>query len=571
MRARPPLARTDILLRHIEAAPEMARLRELSEEFSMADPDTVAAILGEAARFAQGEMDPLNDVSDAQGCRMEDGRVIAAHGHACVYKAFVEGGWVGLDLKPEYGGQGLPLMVTNAAQEIFDRSGFGFGMLPVANRGAAKLIDAWADEALKAEWLEPITTGKWGATICISEADAGSDAPRMRTTGRKGENGDWRITGEKHWISYGDHNLTERIGHCMLARTEGAKGLSLFLVPNHIDGAPNGVVARRIEHKLGLHASPTCAMGFEDARGWLLGEEGRGLSQMFVMITSMRLAAGTQGTAMAACSSDIALQYAEDRRQGGSGDTPVAIAEHTDVQRQLMDMVAELETTRSLGLALSGHADLANHDPDDTARAESHRLLSWLLPIYKTIGGECGINVANQSIQVLGGAGYTREWPVEQCLRDCRVLTIFEGTTGIQGLDLLHRRLWRDKGAGLETFSRLFRAVIPDLPEDLAVHANASLDLLESAARQLGGMAKTPRQAEAGATAFLELAGLAARGWSATRLVSITGQDAASRRLRAAGRYWLSGLSTKAQYAYDQAIVGDVALSGFSDIRIGDT
>lgn len=571
MRARPSLARTDLLLKHIESAPEMRRLRDLSDDFSVADKDTVAAILGEAARFAKAELDPLNDIADAQGCRIEDGCVRMPHGFRDVYSEFVKGGWVGLDLPGENGGQGLPLMLAGAVQEIIDRSCLAFDMLPVGNRGAARLIEAWADDDLKAEWLGPITTGEWAATICISEAEAGSDVPRIKTTARRDQNNDWCISGEKMWISYGDHDLTDRIGHCVLARTQSARGLSLFLVPNHLDGEPNGVTARRLEDKMGLHASPTCALGFEDAQGWLLGEEGRGLAQMFVMIRSMRLSVGIQGVGLAAAASDIALQYAEERRQGGDADAPVAIAEHADVQLQLLDMIAQLETVRGLGLALAGHVDLARLEPDENVRTESEGLLNWLLPIFKTLGGECGFEVSSQALQVLGGAGYTREWPVEQYLRDARVLTIFEGATGIQALDLLHRRLWRDEGQGLKQFAAVFKRDIKRLSPAQAAVASESLALLEDAAVNLMNASKAPRDGEAGATAFLQLAGLAATAWSATRLLLIEGKDPAARRLRAAGRHWLFTLQPKARLVHAKAVAGADIIAGFDDIRACQT
>ncbi|MDP1632702.1 MAG: acyl-CoA dehydrogenase family protein [Caulobacter sp.] len=558
------------ILAQVEAAPGIGRLRALSTAHAQADAATVEAVLREAARFCADHLAPLNAEGDRLGCTIQGGRVQVPPGYGEAWRAYVDAGWPTLDHPEAIGGQALPLFLAASVQQLVDSSCAAFGMLPVLQRSAARLIAAHGSEALKTEWLPALVSGEWAASICISEADAGSDVSRLRTTATPLDGDVWSITGEKMWISFGDHRLTPRIGHCLLARSP--RGLSLFLTPDTVpdaDGAmrPNNIVVRRVEEKMGLHGSPTCALGFEGARGWLIGDEGRGLQQLFVMITNMRLSAGVQGLGLAAAALDVARAYAAERRQGGPPSAPaVPIQDHADVQRMLLGMTARVETLRGLGLAIAVQADLAADEPDAAARAEASALVQWLLPIFKTIGGEAGFDVASQAIQVLGGAGYTREWPVEQMLRDARIATIYEGTTGMQSIDLLHRRLWRSEGEGLAVFLRMARADMTAAADDVRLPAAACLDRLEAAARDLTARQASPREAEAGATAFLHLAGLAATGWIAARLTTLGDESATWRRLAAAGRYWLSDLPDRAALAHADAVRGAGALELFEQL-----
>ena len=555
------------ILAQIEAAPGIARLRALSAAHAQADAATVEAVMRQAARFCADHLVPVNALGDRQGCLLVNGRVQVPAGYPEAWRAYVGAGWPTLDHPEEIGGQGLPLFLAASVQQLVDSSCAAFGMLPVLQRSAARLIATHGSDALKTEWLPALVSGEWAASICISEADAGSDVARLRTTAQPADDGAWSITGEKMWISFGDHGLTPRIGHCLLARSP--KGLSLFLTPSTLPGkdgamAANAIVVRRVEEKLGLHGSPTCALGFEGATGWLIGEEGRGLQQLFVMITNMRLSAGVQGLGLAAAALDVAMAYAGERRQGGPASAPaVPINQHADVQRMLLEMTARVETLRGLSLAIAVQADLAAADPDPVARADASALVQWLLPIFKTIGGEGGFDGASDAIQVLGGAGYTREWPVEQLLRDARIATIYEGTTGMQSIDLLHRRLWRGKGEGLSAFLRLARADIAQAEDAIRLPVTVCLDRLEDAAARLTGMQATPFEAEAGATAFLRLAGLAATGWIAARLAMRDDASPTWRRLAAAGRYALADLSCRAATAHVGAVRGAGALKLF--------
>ena len=567
-----PHADVDAIAAQIEAAPGLARLRELLGPDVDAGPDTLRAVLDEAAKFSAAWLAPLNPVMDREGCRLEGGRVRTARGHAEAWRAYVEAGWPGIDQPPALGGAGLPLVALAACTEIFDRGSVAFGMAPTGLRAAARLIAAHADDQIKIEWLPRLVSGEWVATICISEADAGSDAGRIRTLAEPDGQGGWRITGEKMWISYGDHDLAQRTGHCLLARTPGAApggaGLSLFLVPDSIEGKRNAIVVRRLEEKLGLHGSPTCAMGFEGARGYLIGVEGRGLAQLFTMIAPMRLMVSVQGLTIAAGAADVALAYAEERRQGGAPDAPpVPIVQHPDVQRMLANMASRVEVVRGLVLAAAVQADLARLEIDQEARADAAALAGWLLPIAKTFAAETGFEVASEAVQVLGGAGYVKDWPVEQALRDSRVFAIFEGASGIQALDLLHRRLRREEGRGLKAFLKMARADAAlgrEKAGDMAavIDLLAVLDLLERSAAQLAA----DRYGDAGAYALLELGALAATGWAALRLTRLDPAGVGG-RLAAAGRWWLTDLKAKAELRRAEIALGAGRLELFQALR----
>ncbi|MGE5722435.1 MAG: acyl-CoA dehydrogenase family protein [Sphingomonadales bacterium] len=562
---------TAAILAQLAIVPGIERLRALTPGGELSD-ELLSAIVEEAARLSEERLAPFNARSDRSGCTIEGGRVRTSADQRETWAEYVAGGWPTLTASPEHGGQGLPLLVQAACEELFNRGSTALMMLATAGRCAARLMAEYAGEEIKAEWLPRLASGEWGATICVSEPDAGSDLARIRTSAEPQPDGSWRVSGEKIWISFGDHDLSERIGHLVLARTPGApagtRGISLFLVPNLIDGAPNGVVVRRIEEKLGLHASPTCALGFEQARGRLIGEPHRGLPQMFAMIVAMRISVGSQGVGIGTLAAETALDYAFERRQGGSPDAPaVPIAEHADVQRMLLDMTSRVEVVRGLVLACAACADLAERETEEAARAEAAALLGWLLPIAKNFSAETGFEAASQAIQVLGGAGYTREWPVEQALRDSRVLAIFEGTSGMQALDLVQRRLLRG-GEGLAAFLRAARRDIAARYATAEAEALAAvLDTLEAASRQFAAWQDKPRAVEAGAYHYLTLASLAATGWIALRLAGLGGTTPAEQRIAASGRFWLSDLPARAELEAQLATAGEQRLSGFSTLR----
>ena len=526
---------------HIDALAGIDRLRRLRAD-GASEPDMLGEILGAAAKFSAEVLQPFDRQADRAGCRLENGRVLTANGHAETWQAFSELGWNGIESSQDYGGMGLPLVVHCACEELFNRGSLAFGMLATSSRCSVKLLQQYAPAAIRDEWLPRLVSGTWGATICISEPGAGSDVGRVRTMASPQPDGSWRIEGEKCWISYGDHDLTDRIGHVLLARTPGSRpgtaGLSLFLVPSTIAGNRNAITVRRLEEKLGLHASPTCALGFEGATGYLIGEPHRGLAQLFAMIGRMRISVGSQGAAIAAACTDLATAYAAERRQGGPPDMPPPpIDRHPDVRRMLLEMAARTEVTRGLVLATAIAADLAEQETADADKARWTALLGWLLPVTKTFGAETAFEVSSAAIQVLGGAGYTREWPAEQHLRDARILSIYEGTSGMQALDLVERRLVGDRRKGLDAF---FAIAAADSRNAGGTEAAAALDTMLGLLADASSQVESMEREDAGAIAYhyLQLAGLAATAWIALRLADLAG-NRVNDHLAACGRHWL--------------------------------
>lgn len=557
------------MLYQIEATPGIDRLRALQADDAL-QPELVTAILDEAARFSAERLAPFDKAADRAGCHLVDGRVTLAPGHEALWAEFRDGGWTGIDVAADHGGQGLPACIAVAAQELFDRGSISFGMAPGAARAAARLLQSHADAAIAAQWIPKLAAGEWGATICISESDAGSDVGRIRTAARRDGDGRWRITGEKIWISYGDHPLTDRIGHLVLARPDGAvagtRGLSLFLVPSVVEREDeslhhNPVIVRRIEEKLGLHASPTCALGFEGAEALLIGVEGRGVPQLFRMIISMRLQTGTQGLGLATACLAAAAGYARERRQGGPPDRPpVPIETHADVRLMLAGMASRIATLRGIVYAAAVAADLAELDADAGERARWGVLLGWLLPIVKNSGAETGFDIAAEAILLFGGAGYTIEWPVERHLRDARILAIYEGTTGMQALDLVRRR-WLTPGSGFEAFTALIEHDLATLPAGCAAPLREALDRIVAATAWLRDAARTSGEIDAAARAGLRAATALAHGWIGARLAA--GDDA---RLAACGRHALSVMSEQMPAALAAMRAGSARIDAFADL-----
>jgi 3-(methylthio)propanoyl-CoA dehydrogenase len=541
------------ICRQIAVTAGVSRLQELAESGSL-DADTLTAILDEAANFASKVLAPINVSLDRSGCRLDGGRVSTAPGHQEAWSAYIRDGWPTLDQPIGFGGQELPGIVMTACQELFERENTAFGMLPTAQRAAATLLMRHAAPEVVNEWLPHLVRGEWGATICISESGAGSDVLRIRTSAEQTAGGQWLISGGKNWISFGDHDLTERIGHCVLARSpnqsDKASGISLFLIPNayrNTDGTghPNGVRVTRLENKLGLHGSPTCAVEFDRSRGILIGELGRGLAQIFTMIVKMRLSVAVQGLGIACRATELAVRYAFERHQGGPpGSPPVPISEHLDVQRMLMGMISRATTLRGLVFALSVQMDLAEREPMEDARLDAVAFSQWLLPIAKTTAAEAAFEIASEAVQVYGGAGYVKDFPVEQLLRDSRVFAVYEGTSGMQALDLFRRRLLLPGGRrGLEVFQKIASEELRRAaPGPLARALEATLDRFNSAAAML----TTPglEHSEAAATAFLQLAGHAAMSWVAMR----TCNESNNGDLVTPARYWLLRAASKAGY-----------------------
>lgn len=564
------IATADAALRQIELTPGIDRLRDLIGADGALQPDMMAAVLDQASRFSTERLTPFDRSADRARCTLRDGRVVLSTGHAAVWADFRDAGWGATDIPAGYGGQGLPSALAIPVQEMFDRGSVSFGMAPGAARAAARLLQTHAAPEIADAWIPKLASGAASATICISEPEAGSDVGRIRTTATVCDDGMWRVTGEKVWISYGDHPLTGQIAHLVLARsdpsTAGTRGLSLFLVPSVIektDGAParNRVVVRRIEEKLGLHGSPTCALGFEGAEALLIGTEGRGVPQLFRMIVAMRLQVGTQGLGLSSACLAAAALYAGERRQGGARDRPpVPIAAHADVQLMLIGMAARIATLRGVVYAAAVTADLAEIDPDGTARASAASLLGWLLPIVKNSAAETAYDIAGEAILLFGGAGYTTDWPIERHLRDARILAIYEGTTGMQALDLVRRR-WLHPDTGYEAFFALIEGDLATLPGAGAVPIRQALDQLTAATRWIRDPARTETEIDGAARAALRAATTVAHGWAAARLT--TSDDP---KLAACGQHALSIMSEQLPGALAAMRAGAARLDAFAHL-----
>jgi alkylation response protein AidB-like acyl-CoA dehydrogenase len=460
-------------------------------------------------------------------------------------------------------------------------------MLPLMSRAAARLLLAHADAGLIRQFVPALVAGETTATICISEPQAGSDVGRIRTSARAAGDGSFRLSGTKAWISYGDHELTPQIAHMVLARTSGAaagtRGLSLFLVPKiapaeGVATRRNGVAVQSIEKKMGLAASPTCVLEFDDALGYRIGAEGRGLACLFTMVTTMRLEVALQGVGLASAASAAAHRYAVERRQGGSADEPPPpIIRHADVRRMLLTMRARTEALRALSLEAARQLDLAEHHPDPARRQAAELLSGWLLPICKACATDAASEVGNLAVQVHGAAGYVRETGVEQHVRDARVGAIYEGTNGIQALDLLQRRLIQDGGERLRLFVARIRDDLAatgaraELAELRAALADA-LQILEDCAAQLLRPAPDRRNPEAGATPFLRLAGLVGSGWMWLRMAAAaTGETRLHRNKRSTARFFAAQLLPEAAWLARQVHAGAATLYAVDDDTLGET
>lgn len=523
--------------------------------YGHADAATVRALLEAAACFAEDRLLPLAVTSDRQGCTLAAGAVCLPEGSRAVYSEWVGLGFPGVGLPMDIGGLGLPLAVQCAVQELCDGANLALGMLFINLRCAALALLQSASEEQKVRWLPGLLAGTLASTIVISEPQAGSDVGRIRTLATPSSDGTYLLQGTKIWISYGDHDATADILHLVLARTPGAeagsRGLSLFAVPKLRDGSGNGTRVARLEHKMGLHASPTCVLEFDEARGELIGSLGKGLQALFVMMNAMRLAVAVQGAAVANAATLQAWRYAAERPQGGPPQQPaVAIVQHADVRRMLLEMTAESELARSLALRIAGLFDqsvlLQGISP---AEASLHQQLAeFILPIAKTCNAETAFTVANTGIQVMGGYGYTSDYPMERLARDIRVAAIYEGTSGIQALDLQRRKLVGDGG---RCFKELLRRIDATMAVGQTPFVTAWIEirglLLQRAELLLSLPKEELSQADGGAYALLQLFGQGLHCWNGHELLLAASTTGQQRRLVAALQLLATFLPSRAR------------------------
>ena len=429
------------------------------QPFAELDLDTVDAVLQEAAKFAAGVLLPINAQGDAAGCVRDDaGRVRTPPGYREAYRAYVEGGWPALPCDPAWGGQGLPMLVDAVAREMLVACNHGWVMYPDLLHGAYETIKAHASEDVKARYLRDVATGRTLAAMALTEPQAGSDLGLLRTRAERQPDGSLRIVGQKIFISGGEHDLTDNIVHLVLCRLPdappGTKGISLALVPKVLPhGTANALHCDGIEHKTGIHGSATCAMRYEGATGWLVGEPHRGLAAMFLMMNSARLHVGLQGLGHQEMATQNALRYAAERLQGraaASGAAADPIAWHPAMRHTLLRLQAMTEGQRVIAYRAALAIDRAAHDPDAAVRAAESALAALMTPVVKAFCTHHGFHGASAALQVFGGYGYMREYGIEQTLRDARIAMIYEGTNEIQAIDLLQRKVLADGGAALQ-------------------------------------------------------------------------------------------------------------------------
>lgn len=495
------------------------------------ETDTAEAIVREAGRFTSRVLAPTNAVGDRECATLNGGRVVLPAAFEKAYKQFAANGWPGLDLPLDVGGQQSPLAIQVAFAEMLNGANVAFGMLPIMQRAGAWLLLEHADPDLRDLAVPALSRGEWAATICISEPEAGSDVGRIRSNAiPTGPGNEYHLSGSKIFISYGDHELTQQILHLVLARTPGAdpgtRGLSLFAVPKYTfsTGEPNGVTVQRVERKMGLKASPTCALEFSNSEALRIGPENRGLAAMFTMVKLMRLEVAIQGVAVGEAATAMAWRHAADRRQGGSpAKSPPAIIEHPDVRRSLFDAQSRINALRALTLETAMQLDLSRFAETSDEREEAQLLADLLLPVCKACCSEAGFSAASNAVQVFGGHGYISDAGVEQYLRDARVMSIYEGTNGIQAIDLVLRKVRGDEGRAYNLLTKRIRHSIDRCRSATDVSwlpsLEAALEALDVTTRDLINESEENRVL-AGASDYLRLVGLIAGAWMHVKIVA---------------------------------------------------
>jgi alkylation response protein AidB-like acyl-CoA dehydrogenase len=524
--------------------------------YADATPELLATVIEEAAKLCEEALAPLNQPGDAEGCHYENGTVRTPRGFRDAYAVYMQGGWPAMVASPDYGGQGLPNIAHVVLDEMLCSSNLSFSMYPLLAHGTVGALERWGDDELKRRFLPKLVDGSWTGTMCLTEPHAGTDLGLIRTRAVPAGDGAYLVTGTKIFISAGEHDLTDNIIHLVLARLPdapaGTRGISLFLVPKRLPtdeghaGLPNGVTCGSIDHKMGIKANATCVMNFESARGWLVGEPHKGMRAMFTMMNGARLGVGMQGLGLAEVSYQNAALYAKERLQGRSPRGPAMpnaeadpIIVHPDVRRMLMTMRAHIEAMRALAYWVGTLIDVEERHPDPARREEAADLVALMTPVIKAFCTDTGFEITNLALQCFGGHGYIREYGMEQFVRDARIAQIYEGTNGVQAMDLLGRKVPDGNGRMVRRFVAMMERDLAEVAERPAVAAiaerarEAVVLLGRVTAMVMERAAKNPDEIGAGAADYLRLFGLVAEGWMWARMAAVAEAKAPSSGLAA--------------------------------------
>jgi alkylation response protein AidB-like acyl-CoA dehydrogenase len=545
----PPLAEIRFVLNRLIGLEKVASL----PGYESVSDDIVDAVLSEAGKIAAEVFAPLNDVGDKNGIKFSNDKITMPPGFKDAYRAFIDGGWNGLQVEEEFGGQGLPSLVGMSVFEMLQSANVALALCPMLNGGAIELLSAHGDEATKAKFLPKLVSGEWGGTMNLTESQAGSDVGAVKSKAVK-EGDHYRISGQKIFISYGDHDMVENVIHLVLARLpdapEGTKGLSLFLVPKYLVddsgnlAGDNEVRVVSVEHKLGQHSSPTCVMAFGDKQGsigYLIGKENGGIAAMFTMMNNARLNVGVQGLGVMERAYQHARDYAKFRVQSRSIDDPkgkpVTIINHPDVRRMLLEMKAYTEAARAIAYNCAAAIDIARRATDEGQKVAAAARVGLLIPVVKAWITDRAHEVASTGVQVFGGVGYVEEAGAAQHMRDTRVLMIYEGTNGIQAHDLTFRKVVGDQGAAFRTMTDEIDALLKNWPSDLPpafkeLHDNLSHALaavMDAAVWLLQNGKTNAALSAASATPFLQLFGNMLGGFFLTKSALLAQEDLAAK------------------------------------------
>ncbi|KAA1192574.1 acyl-CoA dehydrogenase [Pseudohalioglobus sediminis] len=537
------------------------------DKYTDASPELIVTILDEMGKFSAEVLHPINKAGDQQGCQYdpETHVVTTPEGFKAAYKQFVEAGWTALDAPVEWGGQGLPHVLKFVVDEMVCSTNLSLGMYPGLTHGAISALHAHGADELKETYLAKLVSGEWSGTMCLTEPQCGTDLGLIRTRATPQDDGTYLIEGTKIWITGGEHDLADNIVHLVLAKLPGApdttKGISLFLVPKVLpdSGERNPVYCGGLEHKMGIKGSATCVMNFESARGWLVGEANDGMRAMFTMMNEARLMVGMQGLGIAEMAYQESLGFARERLQGraltgaANPDGPAdPIIVHPDVRRMLMRQKVLNEGMRALALFTGHQLDLSVAHPDATVREEADDLVQLLTPVVKAFLTDEGFNNANVGLQVLGGAGFTTDWPLEQLVRDCRIARIYEGTNGIQALDLVGRKLGM---AGGRLVVRLFALLKAWAGAESAPYADQLTSSIQALEHATGWIAEQgipdPDQAAAAASPYLRLVALVMLAYLWSRMAA-TAQEKLDRG--EGNEAMLNGKLVSARYYFEKLL-----------------